>query len=249
MNSGGAKTVGTVPVSSPHSLESSCLMEPSYACGNQEMTLHTTLATTLQAFSRFHEVPHWRPFSPPIQQPPSAPAPRVVVTAPWSPPIGDRLRSSLAFHDPGTLEEHWSGILHSALNGGLSDAFSRRDCSCGFEGLTQRSRVFWSIISGIMGHEWLNYCLRWGLPGFPTTKWIFFPFPTPFIKNESLSPAHSRGREIKLQLQEGRLSKTVWTVKPVWSLINTLELLCVNWNWFDKQISSYGSWQLTEAEA
>lgn len=44
---------------------------------------YTTLGTKLQDLFRFHEFPH---FSPPSRHPPG----HLVVTSPWSPPIGDR---------------------------------------------------------------------------------------------------------------------------------------------------------------
>ena len=47
---------------------------------------------------------------------------------------------------------------------------------------------------------------RWYLAGFSTSKVLFSSFHMLFIRNESLSSAHLKGRRIQLHLLEGKRS-------------------------------------------
>lgn len=85
---------------------------------------------------------------------------------------------------------------------------------------------------------------------FRTVKLLFFLFPTPFIKDEYKPTV--KGREIKLHHQERRLFKKPVSVKTTIeinkdfvtpSFVFLTEICSI------KQIPSYGSWQLTKAEA
>lgn len=121
------------------------------------------------------------------------------------------------------------GLRRPPLGAALSDASSRPGCSRG-PGSGDAGRSASSpVTSGSVRRQCLDTAdahLRWGPPGFPTIKLMFFPFPAPFIQNESLSPARGPREGGEAPPPGGKMIKnTVSMLKPPRSLRNTLSLL------------------------